>query len=82
MNTSSVATVNCDKCKGKGVLPDQQALGHKMRRKRQRRGMSLTETAVRMGFSKAYVSDLERGRRAWSIDLMISFEAVTKGGAR
>lgn len=46
--------------------PDPVAIGAKMRESREKRGLSMREVARRMGYSAAFVSDLELGRRTWS----------------
>lgn len=37
-----------------------------MRQLREHSGLSLREVARRLGFSAAYLSDLERGQRLWN----------------
>lgn len=38
-------------------------LGNELRRLRQIQGLRLEDVAVKTGFTKAYLSDIERGRR-------------------
>ncbi len=57
--------MKCKRCGGSGLEPDHKAVGRQMRDKRERANISLSEMARRLGFSKAYVSDLELGRRGW-----------------
>ncbi len=58
-------TLECPKCGGTGTLPDPREEGAKMRRAREKGGVSLHELARRTGLSVGYLSDLELGRRAW-----------------
>lgn len=44
---------------------DNVGTGRRARRLRGERRLSLREVARRLGWSAAYVSDLERGRRGW-----------------
>ena len=45
---------------------DHKAVGASMREERTRRGLSIRAMAKCMGCSAPYVSDLEKGRRAWT----------------
>ena len=60
----------CPRCDGTGYVPDPAHHGKEARIRRRAAGVSLRELAGRMGFSAAYVSDLELGRRGWSENLM------------
>lgn len=53
-------------------------LGADLRKKRKKRGFSMKEVAERMGISMPYLSDLERGNRRWSDDLIQVFENAIK----
>jgi transcriptional regulator with XRE-family HTH domain len=46
-------------------LPDREYTAASMRRLREKAGVSLRAVARRLGYSAAYVSDLELGRREW-----------------
>jgi len=48
-------------------------LGKRIKKLRIERGMSLDDLAKRIGSSKSYVWELEKGRCRPSIDLMINF---------
>jgi|TARA_Y100000310_G_scaffold334199_1_gene413364 transcriptional regulator with XRE-family HTH domain len=50
-----------------------------MRRARTASGLSLRQVAEQMGISAAYLSDLERGRRGWSKQLIDDFETAIGG---
>lgn len=63
----------CPTCRGTGTVEDQAAIGAKMRALRTKNGITLREMAGRLGFSPAYISDLERGRRQWREELMRDF---------
>jgi predicted transcriptional regulator len=63
---AEVAGKVCPRCNGTGRLTDDKATGARMRAMREGRGLSGREVARRMGFSAAYVCDLELGRRIWS----------------
>jgi transcriptional regulator with XRE-family HTH domain len=60
---------------GKAIEAD---LGADLRKRRKERGFSLKEVAERMGISMPYLSDLERGNRRWSDDLIQVFENAIK----
>lgn len=54
----------CAKCGGTGKVPDEKKVGRSIMRKRLRSGVSLRKTAKHLGISPAYLSDIEKGRRA------------------
>ena len=57
---------------------DRQGFGGFITRARLRKGMSLRETAEKLGISTMYLSDVERGRRsAFTLAKLRSFAAVT-----
>lgn len=59
-------TIKCPRCGGTGHIDNPVAIGEQMRKLRLAKGIGLREIAQDIGFSAPYVSDLERGRRAWS----------------
>lgn len=59
----------CPRCGGDGVIPKPESL--RLQRKKARKG--LNDTAKKMGISGQYLCDLERGRRAWSPELVEKF---------
>lgn len=61
----STATVPCPWCNGTGRRPDWRILGAKVRAARKRKRLGLRDLAKQAGCSPAYLSDLERGNRAW-----------------
>lgn len=56
----------CQRCAGSGLEPDQSKTGAKMRQLREGAGVSLRSVADKLKVSAPYLSDLERGNRAWS----------------
>lgn len=63
----------CRKCGGTGKESDPVAIGHSMRRLRQRWGVSLREMARRLDISAPYLSDLELGKREWTEEKISTF---------
>lgn len=65
---------------------DDSACGQMMRELREAKGLSLRIVAVAAGFSAAYLSDCELGRRKWSRELVRRVEdaikLATKAAAR
>ena len=57
-------------------IVDNEATGLAMRKHREKEKVSLRKHAERMGLSPAYLSDLERGRRNWSDDLVAAFQTA------
>lgn len=63
------------------LLPvvDSIATGALARRTRQTLDLSLREVARRMGVSAPFVSDLERGRRNWTLSLVTRYKNALCG---
>ncbi len=59
---------------GTRVIPNVEAL----RPAREKKGISLGTFAKKLGFSAAYLSDIERGRRACTPQIFYAYEALTK----
>jgi Ribonuclease G/E len=57
-------TERCPRCGGRGRV--RRVNPAALRSDRERRGLSVREIARRCGVSAAFVSDVERGHRAWS----------------
>ena len=73
MNLNNFKTLPCSKCQGGGKVLDHKKLGAEMRKKRVARKMSLRRMARRLGFSAAYISDCELGKRPWNKKLIESY---------
>jgi len=71
-------TMICPKCDGTGAVIDPRAMGKHMRELREGKGISLRTVASELEFTPAYISDLEHGRRGWSINLMHRYKSVLK----
>jgi len=67
---------NCKRCGGTGREPDHRAIGNELRKIRQAAGVSATRIAERMKITKAYLSDLELGRRQWRADLVQKYQGA------
>ena len=59
----------CRRCAGTGYEVDHSAVGQEYRARRERLGHSLRTVASTVGVSVAYLSDLERGHRAWNANI-------------
>lgn len=64
-----IESVSCPRCEGTGRIVDDSSVGRIFRQLRQRKGISLREVARRIKLSAAYLSDLERGHKHWSLSL-------------
>lgn len=58
----------------KTLIIEHTETGAEARRQRQNKGVSLRALGRAMGISAPYLSDLERGRRNWTIKRMRHFE--------
>jgi transcriptional regulator with XRE-family HTH domain len=74
--------VRCRRCNGSGVEADWLAIGKDMRKLRERLGISLRATCRAVGVTAAYLSDMERGRRAWRGPKALKVAAYLKRKAR
>jgi transcriptional regulator with XRE-family HTH domain len=63
----------CACCNGSGKQIDSTLTGQNMRERRKEKQISLREAARRLGWSAAYVSDLERGFRVWNEKKMTKY---------
>lgn len=59
-------------------VTDEIATGAKMRELRLQTGVSLRQVARHMDLSAPYLSDLERGRRAWTESRAMEFIAAVR----
>lgn len=60
----------------RGLDHHRRCLGAGFRANRESAGVSLRRTASLLGISSAYLSDLERGHRKWSKELMQRYAEV------
>lgn len=65
---------DCPLCEGTGKVTDNIGIGQQMREERKNAGLSLRTVAKRLGVSAAYVSDLELGRRNWSLHRVTDYQ--------
>lgn len=59
--------MKCRRCKGTGLELDHVAIGIEMRAKRVKAGYFLIYVANMIGVSFSYLSNLENGKRNWTI---------------
>ena len=74
MWTNNMKTRNCRRCQGSGRELDSVACGAEMLALRQKEGVKQWVLANKMAFSKAYVSDLELGKRNWTPGLITLYK--------
>lgn len=67
-------SMECPRCHGKGTVEDDRVVGAYMRNLRKGIPMTLRGMARQLGFSPAYLSDLELGRRRWTTKLRQAYE--------
>jgi predicted transcriptional regulator len=68
----------CERCGGSGEIENAAYRGQEMRKLRETARLSLRKVAELMGFSAAYVSDLELGRREWSPKLIQAYQKALR----
>ena len=66
----------CPKCDGTGSVLNPQLVGAQMRSEREATGTTVTAVAAAMNFTKAYVSELELGRRGWTQEQVEAYRAA------
>lgn len=69
-------TRNCRYCAGTGKEIDPVAMGAEMLALRKSKAVKQSFVADFMEYSKAYISDLERGKRGWSDRLIKLYKAA------
>jgi len=70
------AKIPCRRCGGSGVEVDDRDIGKRMRKLRQKRGLSLRDAAKKMQVTASYLCDLELGRRRWRAELQNGYLAL------
>lgn len=63
-------------------LIDHVETGAQVRAERERQGLKLQPVADEMGITVQFLSDLERGRRNWTEELLEKAEAAIKKAAK
>lgn len=69
-------SMTCPKCDGSGSVLEPKLTGEAMRAFREERDVSVTGVAAELGLSKAYVSDLELGRRGWTTERVRRYKSA------
>lgn len=69
-------TKPCHCCNGTGTEMDHAAIGKRCRDIRVGNKISLRELARQLGYSAAYLSDLEKGKRNWRRELIEKYEEL------
>ena len=62
-----MAKKKCSHCNGTGKVTDHEKLGAQLQRLRLKAGLTLREVSASLKISIGYLSDLEHGRRPWTI---------------
>ena len=65
-----VAFCSCCQGTGRTAAATDELIGLSVRAIRRRYGLTAKDVALIMGLSFQYIGDLERGKRAWSLDLV------------
>lgn len=72
----NVKTRNCRYCSGTGKEIDSVSVGNEMLALRKAKDVKQCNVAEFMGYSAAYISDLEKGKRGWSDRLIASYKSA------
>ena len=64
-------TKKCHCCKGSGEEIDNAFVGEQLRINRINAGIGLRKMARRLKISPSFLSNLEKGKRTWTITLML-----------
>lgn len=68
----------CSHCGGCGKEFDPVAVGAHMRKLREKSKKSLREVARKLDLSPPYISDLERGNRSFTADMVSRYKEALK----
>ncbi len=68
----------CHCCGGTGKENDHIAIGERLRNLREFRGVHAKVVAKTLGISQSYLSDLEHGRRWWTMEKIQQYEKALK----
>ena len=79
IHAERIGHMECPKCGGSGHVLDPRVQGMMMKREREEKGLSLREVARRMGFTAAYICDMELGRRGWNGAKIKAFRLALTG---
>ncbi len=71
--------ISCPHCSGTGRVLDSAAIGAAARKRREAAGLTQGEVAAGMGYSTSYISQLERGLKHWTPELIAANEAAILG---
>lgn len=71
-------TKKCHCCGGSGTERDDASIGRKFRQMRDKDGISLRQMASMIGVSPSFLSQLENGKRAWTLGVRSKYEAILK----
>lgn len=75
------ASVICLNCLGTGKVIPASTAGELARNYRAKSGRTQIQVAKAMGISAAYLSDLERGQRAWNQRLFAAYKEACDADA-
>lgn len=73
---AKLQTRPCSHCKGSGLELDPKAVGEQMKKLRKAANRQLKEMAGKLDISAQYLSDLERGNRPFSQELVDRYIAL------
>lgn len=68
----------CPQCLGEGRIPDPVVVGRKWRALRRAADLTQGQIASQLGFSVAYISMLENGRKAWPPRMERRYQAALR----
>ena len=75
---AGLKTKSCRCCDGSGKQYDHRSVGREMTAYRKSENVSQVQVAKRMGYTTAFICDLEHGRRNWRTDLIEAYRKACK----